>query len=139
MLVSMTDDIANIPTANFLVKEVDTEELGIPVDEKFNLARYQWHGDYDSGKIVDLFAEKKAIVTEQEINQKYYEIFFRKFRIEDIIFALLSDDYSVQKEFLLKLMDKKKKEIDFYSFSANHIYESLADQEKRINQTFDVK
>jgi len=139
-LVSATDSIANFPRNTFLVKEIDTDTLE-PGMKSFNLARYRWEGDYETGKLVDLFAEKKSVVLEQEIDEKYYSLFFRKYNLEHIIFRLIQECFSTyheEKVFLLKLLEKKQKEIEFYKGSENHIYETIQEQEERVAKSFEV-
>lgn len=139
-LVSATDNITNFPRNTFLVKEIDTDTLE-PGMKTFNLARYRWEGDYETGKLVDLFAEKKSVVLEQEIDEKYYNLFFRKYNLEHVLFRLIQDCLSPEFEerrFLMKLLEKKQKEIEFYKGSENHIYETVQEQEERVAKSFEV-
>jgi hypothetical protein len=142
-LVSATDNITNFPTNIFLIKEIDTETLESNM-ERFNLARYRWEGDFETGKLIDLFKERKTIVTEQEIDEKYYGLFFRKYNIEHALFHIINntpfhtEDGKQMQTFLTKLLSRKVAEIEFYKGSENHIYESIKDQEERITKSFEV-
>lgn len=137
--VFIVDSLEAIQNTGFtLIKEVEIE------GKELNLARFKWDGDYDTGKFVDLFKEKRAVVTEQEIDNKYYGMFFRKYSFEEALFNII--EYSNfgkwrnpgndMQEFLYKLFDKKKKEIEMYKGSPNHIYETKADQENRLEESF---
>lgn len=129
------EDISGIPADMFLIKEMSFEE-------PFNLARYRWEGDYTTGRMVDLFEEKKAIVTQEEIDNKYYGIFFRKYDLPKAIFNIMehfaynTNESLGMMEFYKKLNDKKKEEIEFYKNSPNHIFQSNDDQEENFNKTF---
>lgn len=138
-LISYTDDISQLPKDNFLIKEIDTESLGITNGE-FNLARYKWEGDYDNGKLIDMVAERLAIVSEEDIERKYYELFFRKFSLEQVLLELVRamPQAHPMKNFLRALDTKKTKEIAFYTDSPNHIYETKASAQERIKEAFSV-
>lgn len=114
-------------TGNVLVKEIEID------DDQMNLARFRYEGDYDDGKLIDLFAEKKSIVTEEEIDQKYDNLLYRKYSQSDIVLSMHSqEDKALEiKEFMMKLWRKKQKEIDMYKNSDMYIYESRELQKKR--------
>lgn len=140
-LVFITDDPDPIKSAGFsLVKEIEIE------GDEFNLARFRWDGTYDDGRLVDLFTEKTAIVTEDEIDKKYYGLFFRKYSLDQVLFNLINcvqflpetDGYEMQK-FLAALLSKKNLEIEKYKTSPNHIYETRDDEKKRIADSFKIQ
>ena len=121
-----------IEASTSIYKEIDLEkDLGI-TDGNFNLARYRWDGDFDTGNLVDLFEQKRAIVTEEEINKKYNGLFFRKYSIENVLFSLIKEvgvnsrDTELEKMYKFLIMSDRRKanEIFFYKDSPNHIYES---------------
>lgn len=114
-------------TGNVLVKEIEID------DDQMNLARFRYEGDYDDGKLIDLFAEKKSIVTEEEIDQKYDNLLYRKYSQSDIVLSMHSNDVLAEqiKEWMNKLWQKKQKEIDMYKNSNMYIYESRELQKKR--------
>jgi hypothetical protein len=140
--------LEKIKTDNLLVREIDVEaDLGI-TEGVINLARYKWEGDYDSGTLVDLFEQKKAIVTEKEIDEKYNAIFYRKYPFDAVISNLISALYTPKTDapdilemakFHEALLNKKKKEIEFYKSSVNHIFETREYQEEREKNTFRTK
>lgn len=131
-----------INTSHFnLYKEIEVE------GNEINLARFKWDGDYDTGRFVDLFKEKKAVVTEQEIENKYYGMFFRKYSVEEALFNLIQTLYKTSsefkegvemQEFLKALLEKKHKEIEMYKNSPNYIYETRQDQDKRMAESFKI-
>jgi len=137
-------DISGIPEnvrANMLLKEVILEEHGI-IDGMFNPDRFQWHGDYDTGKFVDLLGENKAIVTEEEVNNKYDSIFFRKYDVKNILYQLIENATMQTQEgkdmqtFLSKMLTRKNNDIEYYKTSGLHIYEIIEDQKKREHDAF---
>lgn len=120
---------------NLLVKEISTDE------EDINVARWRVDGNADNFKLVDLWEEKKAVVTEDDINKKYYNLLFRKYKIDEIIFAWLAGDDDKMQDihfFAEKLHEKKKDEIAFFKNSKNHIFEDNKFQEDRQNKIFKV-
>jgi hypothetical protein len=130
--IGFTDDISQFP------KDALTRELDLG-NEDFNLARYRWEGDYQTGRLVDLFQEKKSIVTEKEMDDKFNAVVFRKYTMEDILFALLDDDDTQLKEmrvFFNRLKKKKLADIAMYKSSEYHIYETLDTQRKREEESF---
>jgi hypothetical protein len=143
--MSYCESLDNIPIDNFLVKEISLESLGIK-DGVFNLARYRWEGDFETGSLVDLFAENKSVVILDDVDKKYNQLFFRKYPLEQCVFEILK--YLKTKEigiydfpmlkFFVALEDKKQKEIDFYKESKNHILETSNDISKRIDRSFEV-
>lgn len=140
--ICFTSDVDLMPKDNFLIKEVTLDELGVE-GEEFNLARFVYEGDYETGRIVDMFAEKKAKVTEEEVNKKYLGILFRKYPIDKLLYmvsliaaGLESPDIEDFKKFVQVINAKKAKEIDFYEKSPNHIYETNKDLDGYMATTF---
>lgn len=143
--MSYCESLDNIPIDNFLVKEIALDSLGIK-DGVFNLARYRWEGDFETGSLVDLFTENKSVVVVEDVEEKYKQLFFRKYPLDQCIFEILK--YMKSKEmgitdfpmlkFYEALQTKKQKEIEFYSGSKNHIVETAEDIENRIDRAFDV-
>ena len=125
--------------ANLLIKEVNIADLGLENGE-FNLARFRWDGDYETGTLVDLFKEKKAVVDQDDIDRKYYELFFRKFPIEEVIFRLVKNlgDGDPMRGFLMKLLIKKADELQFYRNSPNHILQGEDEKIARLTETFTI-
>lgn len=147
-LVTVSADAEIFTNGNFLIKKIKLSDHDLDGGE-FNLARFRWEGDYDTGKLIDLFKEKKAVVTEEEIDRKYYSIFFRKYSVEDTLFNIIirtdsagganaSQNFHDMRIFLINILDKKQKEIEFYKNSPNHIYESRDEQRKKIEQGFKI-
>lgn len=143
-VTSFTFDISSFPKTildNMLIKEYNFKDLGI-TDNHLNLNRFKWIGDYDSGRIVDVFLEKKSIVSENEINEKYHKIFFSKYKLEDILFSLIintemKDQYGKDmQEFLIKVLDKKKRDVEFFKNSPLHIWETDDDVVKQQAEAF---
>jgi hypothetical protein len=126
------EDLQRFPTEHFWIKTFEVD------DQTINLARWRYDGDYESGQLIDLISTKKAVVSEEAVDQKYREIFFRKYDLETLLFSLLDDDQALQeiRDFRSKLLTKKQKEIDMYRTSDYYIYETVEDQKNRENQTF---
>jgi hypothetical protein len=147
-LVTISDDRSLFQHGNFLIKEFKLSDLGLENSE-FNLARFRWEGDYETGKLIDLFKEKQAVVSEDEIDKKYYGIFFRKYPFEEVVFNVIKkigsvDGFSVGEEFdkmrgfLISILNKKEKEKAFYKNSKNHIFETKEQEEQKTEQAFKV-
>ena len=142
--ISYCESLENIPTDNFLVKEIPLESLGIK-DGVFNLARYRWEGDYDTGELIDLFAKNKSVVMVEDVEKKYTQLFFRKYPLEQCLFEMMNilsdrsyvDEYPMLK-FFKALRNKKSKELEFFKESDNHILESAEDVKKHIDEAFKV-
>lgn len=124
------DDLQRFPLENFLLKTFEVSDL--------NLERWRIEGDYDNCRLIDMFLEKKSVVEEEAINQKYKELFFRKYNLQDILFALIDQDQSLDilREFKRKLDDKKQKEIDKYKSEPYYIFESTEEQIEREAEIF---
>jgi hypothetical protein len=144
--ICFTFDITLFPEtvkANFLMKEFAFKDLDIP-DEEINMARYRWIGDYDNGRLADIMLEKKSVVTEREINEKYDAMLFDKFNIKDILYELIinSDMKTVKgkqiQERLQKILKKKESDIEFFKNSDLHIWETNEDLKKHSKDAFKV-
>lgn len=147
-LTTFTFDISVFPEnilKNLLIKSYSFLDLGI-TDGKINLNRFRWEGDYDSGKLVDIVTEKKAVVTEKEVDTKYSSIFFGKYNydLDFILFEIIlntdmkTENGKAMKTFLETLLDKKQKDIDFYKNSDLHIFETRAEGKSRQQQAFQI-
>lgn len=145
-LVSFTFDISVFPQTvinNFLIKEIPFEHLNIK-DNNINLARFKWIGDYDSGRIVDVFDENITVVSEKDVDKKYKNLFYKKFNIDEILIELiLNCDMKTDKGkkiqiFSKKVLEKKEKEKNFYKNSKNHVWESIEQIEQRQKKAFSV-
>ncbi len=141
LLAFFSDEHVNmLPVGQFNTQVFDINESTI------NLARYRIEGTYPDAKLVDLFAEKKAVVTQQEIDLKYRELFYRKyenimgkpFDIEELVLDILDNDdrLNLIRDFRKKLKDRKNQEIQTYIKSPNHIYETTEDQIQREKEIF---
>lgn len=139
-------DISMFPYAvrkNLLIKEFSFKELGIP-DEEINITRYRWIGDYDNGRLSDIVLEKKAVVTESEINEKYDSMFFNKFDLKTVFYELvLNADMKTEKgksiqTYLSKILKKKESDIEFFKNSDLHIWETDEDLKKHSKDAFTV-
>lgn len=148
-LTTFTFDISVFPESilkNILVKSFLFSELGI-TDGKINLNRFRWEGDYDSGKLVDVVTEKKAIVTEKEVDVKYSSIFFGKYNydLDSILFEIIlntemkTEKGKAMKTFLETLLSKKQKDIDFYKSSDLHIFETREEMKTRQDDAFKIR
>lgn len=131
-LTCFTFDISVFPKQildNMLIKEYTFRELGIN-DENINLNRFKWMGDYDTGSLVDVVKEKKAVVTEKEIVDKYHGMINSRYSLETIIHQLiLNADMKTQEGvdmqvFVDKVLKRKKSDIEYFKNSPLHIWES---------------
>jgi hypothetical protein len=126
---------------NLLIKEYKLKDLGIP-DNMINLARFKWIGDYETGRLVDIVTEKKAIVTEKEINEKLNQKFWTTYEFYDVIHELIMNikmttDKGIEiQNFLSKLLTKRTDDINFYKNSDLHIWESISETIKREKDSF---
>lgn len=148
--ISFLTDVDLLPKENFLIKEYTLEELGI-TGGSFNLARFRWEGDWETGHLIDMFAEKKAIVTEEEVDLKYNGILFRKYNLEKLLFLILdkltklpedsadSEDWKTFSLFFKRLMQKKNWEIKYFKESENHFFDSKEQMNKDLLESFAVQ
>lgn len=144
--ICFTFDITMFPESvkeNLLIKEFSFKELGIP-DEEINITRYRWIGNYDSGRLADIVLEKKAVVTESEINEKYDALFFDKFDFKTIFYELvLNADMKTEKgkymqNYLQKILKKKESDVEFFKNSDLHIWETDEDLKKHTKDAFKI-
>jgi hypothetical protein len=145
-ITSFTFDISVFPKAildNLLYKEYSFKKLGI-TDENINLNRFKWIGDYETGRLVDIVSEKKAIVTENELEEKYESLFNHKYNTKDIIYELiLNCDMKTEnginmQNFLKKLLDRKKNDIEYFKNSDIHIWETREETQNQLYDAFKV-
>lgn len=131
-LTCFATDVDQFPESlrkNLLIKEFKLKDLGFSGDE-INLARFKWEGDYDTGRLIDIVTEKKAVVSETEVNAKFFDMFWSRYNIYDVIQELiLNQDMKTEsgksmKTFLEKVLQKKKTDVEFYKSSPLHIWES---------------
>jgi hypothetical protein len=143
---TFTFDISVFPPAilnNMLIKEFLFSDLGL-TDNRINLSRFKWEGDYDNGRLVDVISEKKSIVTQKEVDTKYSSIFFSKYNndLSEIIYEIIlnldmkTDRGKEMQEFLNTLLEKKRKDIEFYKNSDLHIYETDEEAVQRQKDAF---
>ncbi len=137
-------DISALPETirnNMLIQEINLDEYGV-TDAMFNPERYKWQGNYDTGRFVDLLADNKAIVTEEEVEEKYDGLFFRKYSIKDILYQLLVNaDMQTptgleMQQFFYKLLTRKENDVNYYKTSGVHIYETKEEQLNRQKNAF---
>lgn len=142
--VAWLTDLTPFPNSilkNMLIKTINLKDLGIE-DNSIDLVRFKWIGDYDTGRLADTIGEKLTIVTEKEINQKYNKFFFEKYKIEDILYQLvLNSQMSTEKgiemqNFLKKALQRKENEVNFYTNSQFHIYETEEETIKKEQDAF---
>jgi len=142
--VCFTFDIDSFPLAirnNMLIKKHSFKELGIN-DEEINIQRFRWIGDYDTGRLADIVLEKKAVVTEQEIDEKYDALFFDKYDLKTVLYELVlnadmkTENGKKMQTHLEKILKKKKDDIEFFKNSDLHIWETREDVKKRKKDAF---
>lgn len=142
--VCFTFDVDSFPPVirnTMLIKEHSFKELGIN-DEEINIQRFRWVGDYDTGRLVDIVLEKKAVVTEQEIDEKYDALFFDKYSVKTILYELvLNSDMKTEEgkkmqNHLNKILKKKNSDIEYFKNSDLHIWETREDAKKRKKDAF---
>lgn len=145
-LTSFTFDIDVFPEQirkNFLIREYSFKELGIE-DEQINLSRFKWIGDFDTGRLVDIVLEKKAIVTEKELDEKYDSLFFAKYSAQEALFTLImgaemkTEEGQAMQRFLTKLMARKAADVEYFKNSPIHIWETREDEIARVHDAFKV-
>ena len=143
-LVSFTFDLSGFPQAlrdTFLIREYSFESLGLP-DENINLARFKWIGDYDEGRLVDIVMEKKAVVTEKEITDKYNGIFYSRYKLEEVLYEIIINlkmetvKGKEMQTFVDRLLQKRQSDLEYFQNSDLHIFESDALIAKRQRDAF---
>jgi hypothetical protein len=143
---TFTFDVSMFPETllqKMLIKKYSFSELGL-TDNKINLNRFKWEGDYDSGRLIDIVTEKKSIVSEREVDVKYSSIFFGKYNndLNTILYEIIlnldmkTENGKEMQNFLKTLLEKKKQDIEYYKSSNLHIFESNEDVIKRQRDAF---
>lgn len=134
-LIGMTLDEDSIPKhALFRV---------VTITEDDDIKDISWEGDYATGKMIRL-GESNAIVTEYDLEGKFYDRLFRKFPGEEIFVKILDwmagDKESAADliEFHKKNKDKLNKEIEFFKNSDQHKYISKEEDKKNTERRFQV-
>ncbi len=137
---AVEDSIHIFPKERFHIKTFEVPE------ETINLARYRVDGCFEDSVLVDLFTEKKTVVTEREIDQKYIDLFERKYEEltnqsyspNNLLFDILDNSPIVEelRKFRQKLKERKIKEIEGYNTSKFHIYETDQQQITREQEIF---
>lgn len=144
--VCFTFDIDSFPEAirkTMLIKEHSFKELGIN-DEEINIQRFRWIGDYDSGRLADIVLEKKAIVTEAEIDEKYDSIFLSKYDLKTMLYELIlnsdmkTEEGKKMQSFLNKILKKKTDDIQYFKNSDLHIWETRKESIDRAKNAFSI-
>jgi len=127
-----------------LYKEVILEQYGISRDD-FNLNRYRWEGDAETGKLVDTFIQQKAVVTEEDVDGKYRELLLRKYPLDKMLCRILlnmpetvDEEFNDIKKFVHLLEQRKQHEIETYKSSPVHKWESWDDILTREKHVFKV-
>ena len=145
-LSCFTFDITLFPEqilSNMLIKSYTFKQLGIN-DDTINLNRFKWIGDYDSGSLVDIVKEKKAIVTEREIVDKYHNMINSQYSLEFILHQLILNadmktEQGVQMQiFVDKVLKKKNSDIEYFKNSPLHIWETESDNVYRREDAFKI-
>jgi len=124
------------PEERFLIKCLEI------VGDVFELSKFHYVGDYDSGDFLDLASSKTAVVYEREIDRKYELIFDRKYpSIKEVVLAILdgSEKLTEIREFYKKIQKLKAKNKEHISNSSNHIYVSLEQEMARQNLSFSTE
>lgn len=143
-LTCFTFDLSSFPHIlldSMLIREYTFSELGIN-DNEINLTRFKWIGDYDTGRLVDIVTEKKAVVTEREIDEKYSTMFWSKYSLQEVVFELLlnstmsSETGKAMQAFLEKVQNKKHKDKEFFKSSPIHIWETDETIKQRQKDAF---
>jgi hypothetical protein len=108
-----------IKKSHLLIKEIEIE------NGAFNLARYVWSGNYDSGELIDL-NKGKGIVLETDVDYKNYDIFARKFNLDfyatERICRMSFDEFQSFSAMRQSIVEKIEREKKFFSQSKYHVY-----------------
>ena len=152
--VFLTDDLVVVQTMESVgnpIKCIDTTTLGLK-DEVFNVSRWKWEGDFETGQMVDAFRKNEFHVTEEEIDGKYRELLLRKYPIDKMLTLIIQafppksysplssaeEEFLALKIFVDSLELKKRKEIEFYQDSPVHKFETWDDIKKREEEVYKV-
>lgn len=137
------DGLPSNVVSNLLLREIILEDYGITNGE-FNPEIYKWIGDYDTGKFVNTVEQNISFVTEEEINQKYDEIFDRKFNLREVLYEIvLNLDMTTEKgkaiqTFLQTLIKRKNNDVERYKNSPYHVWVTKEDQIRQQNEAFKI-
>lgn len=119
------------------------------ISDKESLTNIKWSGDFSNGKMVRN-TEMDAVVTEVDLEDKFYSRFYRKYNIEKFLTILMlqldkeidednmTEEFKTMKNFFHKSYDKLQEEIEYFKSSEKHEYVSKNDLESRINRQFQV-
>jgi hypothetical protein len=126
-----TDDVSGLPPST-LWKPFEIE------GDEFNIERYKYIGWYEDGDLIDLIKAKKSIVYEKDVDEKYENMFYRKYSDRNVLMALLEDDAELElmRNFRAKIRNKKSKEIDMYRTEDSYIFVTREEQNKQEQETF---
>lgn len=109
----------DIKKSHLLVKEIE-----VP-NESFNLARYVWSGNYDSGELIDL-NKGKGIVLETDVDYKNFDIFARKVNVDvyaiERICKMTDQEWYDFSNMRMTINQKIEREKKFFSESPLHEY-----------------
>lgn len=129
--IGYTDDISGYPPLT-LWKMFNVE------GNEFNIERYKYLGKYTDGDLVDLIKAKKSVVYEKDVDEKYENMFYRKYSDRDILMALFEDDAELElmRHFRGKIKDKKANEMNMYKTNDSYIFVTREEQPKQEQETF---
>jgi uncharacterized LabA/DUF88 family protein len=143
-MTAFMTDVSQIPEQirkSLLIKEFKLKDLGFD-DDEINLTRFKWEGDYDTGRLIDIVKEKKAIVTEKETNERFHDMFWKRYNIYEVLQELIINTPMItekgqnMQDFLKKVLQKKEADVKFYQNSPLHIWESEEETVKRQKDAF---
>lgn len=143
-MTAFMTDLSQIPEKirnNLLVREFKLKDLGFE-DDEINLTRFKWEGDYETGRLIDIVKEKKAIVTEKETNERFHDMFWGRYSIYEVLQELITNTSMFtengrnMQDFLKKVLKKKEDDVKFYQSSPLHIWESEEATVKRQKDAF---
>ncbi len=133
-----------------LTGEVLWRRIEINKDE--NLANLTWEGNFSTGKFIRT-TDKEAIVSEIDLEEKFYNRFFRLYNIEKLITIVLlqisknidpqdedklDPEFNKMLKFFIKNHNKFLEEIEYFQNSPKHKYQSKEDMRSTLNQQFKV-
>jgi hypothetical protein len=143
-MTAFMTDLSQIPEQlrkNLLIREFKLKDLGFD-DDEINLTRFKWEGDYDTGRLIDIVKEKKAIVTEKETNERFHDMFWSRYNIYEVLQELIintnmaSNKGTQMQNFLKKILQKKEDDVKYYQSSPLHIWESEEETVRRQKDAF---
>lgn len=124
-----------IKKSHLLIREIEVE------DGAFNLARYVWSGNYDSGELIDL-NKGKGIVLETDVDYKNYDIFARKFNMDlyavERICRMSFDEFQSFSAMRLTINQKIEKEKKFFADSKYHVYVPKEEVKQKLEKALEV-